>query len=153
MSDARADAEQSALVVIHRYLGGLFEGRPSDVFSLYGTDAEVIRYEGVAGDDTIAWEATIETNEGPIQTSDVFVLSPENSIGGTCRVGADTGVRRDKPCVEQRRGELKQCRSARRFHGRGSGRYGRNSLEGFAACGFERGRAFWSTVAFIDATT
>lgn len=109
MIESKADTEESALEVIHRYLNGLFEGRPSDVIGLYGTGAQVIRYEGVARDEdillflellvqsrrggnlvsidrlvaidgTISWDATIQTNEGPIQTSDVFILSSDGSI-------------------------------------------------------------------------
>ena len=109
MAESVADTTESALDVIHGSFNGLFEGRAADVVGLYGAGAEVIRYEGVARDggiesfvdeltqsrlggnlisidrlvasqDTIAWDATIETSKGPIQTSDVFVLSPEGSI-------------------------------------------------------------------------
>lgn len=109
MAEAKADTTESALEVIHRYLNGLFEGKSSDVVALYQAGAQIIRYEGVArdrdiesfvdvlarsrrggslvsidrlaaSDDTIAWDATIATAEGPIQTSDVFILSPDGLI-------------------------------------------------------------------------
>ena len=109
MIESKAHTGESALELIHRYLNGLFEGRPGDVVGLYGTGARVIRYEGVARDEdillflellvqsrqggnlvsidrlvttvhTISWDATIQTTEGPIQTSDVFILSSDGLI-------------------------------------------------------------------------
>jgi hypothetical protein len=109
MTEQTADFKQAARDVIDRYLDALFQGRVADVIALYDDDAEIIRYEGVArdqairpfveeltesrrdgqllsidrlaaGPDTIAWDATIETERGPIQTSDVFVLSDSGTI-------------------------------------------------------------------------
>ena len=107
MPGVKSETDEFASDLIHRYLNGLFEGRANDVVDLYAADAQIIRYEGVARDvrsfvsvlaesrqggnlvsidglvatdDTISWDATIETSEGPIQTADVFVLSPDGLI-------------------------------------------------------------------------
>jgi hypothetical protein len=109
VAETHADTTEWAKELIHTYLNGLFEGRASDVVALYAADAHIIRYEGVARErdiesfvdllvqsrrggslhsidslvvteDTISWDATIETSEGPIQTSDVFVVSPDGLI-------------------------------------------------------------------------
>ncbi len=109
MTEQTDELKQSAMDVIDRYVDALVRGDVDDVLALYADDAEIIRYEGVArgaairpfveeltasrrdgrlmsidrlaaGPDTIAWDATIETEHGPLQTSDVFVLSESGTI-------------------------------------------------------------------------
>ena len=190
MAESAADTTESALGVINRYLSGLFEGRAADVVGLYGADAEVIRYDGVArdggidsfvdeltqsrlggnlisidrlaaGQDTIAWDATIETSEGPIQTSDVFVLSPDGSILRHVQSPAVTGVpershreRRAtrpllfKPDPAELRTGIRNVSHSQSHHSRSTP--GRWSTEGALGAGHRSAMLAWMAVEFGD---